>query len=104
MNYCLKKGLSRDKLILGIPFYGKTFTLQYANNSDIGAPIKGPGKGGYYTQRPGFLAYFEICDKDLDGGWKKFADSSGAPYVTNGDQWIGYDNAESVKQKVRRTS
>lgn len=64
------------------------------------APIKGFGKEGYYTQEQGFLAYFEICELLEDKSWKKETDDVGSPYIVKGDQWIGYDNRDSLATKV----
>ncbi|CAH0555523.1 unnamed protein product [Brassicogethes aeneus] len=100
VNFWLKKGLPRSKLVVGLPFYGRTFTLQNANDTDIGAPIRGPGREGFYTQHPGLLAYFEICDLIINEGWYKTNDESGAPYAVNGDQWVGFDDPESLERKV----
>lgn len=100
VKYWLKKGFPRTKLILGVPFYGRSFTLQRINATDLGSPIIGPGKEGFYTHRSGMLAYFEICDKILNEGWSKYVDDSGSPYIVNGDQWIGYDDTTSLEQKV----
>lgn len=75
--------------------------MQYANETSEGTPIKGPGREGFYTQTPGFLAYYEICDKLLNEGWHKASDESGSPYIAYGDQWVGYDDTDSIKQKVR---
>lgn len=86
---------------MGIPFFGRSFTLQYINETEIGSSIKGPGKEGFYTQTAGLLGYFEICDKILNEGWTRMADESGAPYIVNGDQWVGYDDAQSINKKVR---
>lgn len=85
---------------MGIPFFGRSFTLKYSNDSEIGAPVKGPGREGFYTRKPGFLAYFEICDMTVNEGWLRSEDSDGSPYIANGDQWVGYDDTESVKKKV----
>ncbi|KAJ8980546.1 hypothetical protein NQ317_001053 [Molorchus minor] len=100
VKFWLKKGLPRSKLVLGIPFFGRSFTLRYANESGIGSPIKGPGREGFYTQNPGLLAYFEICDMVLNDGWYRSADDSGSPYVVNGDQWIGFDDVDSIGKKI----
>ncbi|XP_066157317.1 probable chitinase 10 [Euwallacea fornicatus] len=100
VKFWIKNGLSSDKLILGIPFFGRSFTLQYPNNTGIGAPTKGPGREGYYTQRPGFLAYFEICDMAVNEGWYQGEDSDGSPYIVNGDQWVGYDDERSIRKKI----
>lgn len=102
VKFWLKKGLDKSKLVVGIPFFGRSFTLQYVNETDIGAPIKGPGREGFYTQQPGLLSYFEICDLVLNEGWHRDEDYSGSPYIVNGDQWIGYDDMSSIARKVNR--
>lgn len=53
-----------------------------------------------YTQHPGLLAYFEICDLVLSGGWKQYTDKYGFPYIVKDDQWVGYDDEQSIQQKV----
>lgn len=100
LKYWLKKGFPASKLILGVPFYGRSFTLEYANSTDEGSRIIGPGKEGFYTHTSGILAYFEICDKILNEGWSRYTDESGSPYVVNGDQWVGYDDVQSLTKKV----
>lgn len=85
---------------MGVPFYGRSFTLQHSNNAGIGSSIIGLGKEGFYTHTPGLLAYFEICDKILNEGWSKYADQSGSPYIVNGDQWVGYDDVDSLTKKM----
>lgn len=99
VKYWLKKGFPRYKLVLGLPFYGRSFTLRFFNESEIGSPVKGPGREGYYTQTPGLLGYFEVCERIGGGRWVK-RDESGVPYLIFGDQWIGYDDPESVELRV----
>lgn len=101
MKYWIEKGIPASKIVLGIPFFGRTFTLKYSNQTEVGAPVKGPGKEGFYTQHPGLLAYFEICDLMFNEDWKMYRDSFGFPYMVRGDQWIGFDDSQSIRQKVR---
>ena len=61
MEYYAKKGISREKLNMGIPLYGQSYTLKSKSNSKVNAPTKGPGRAGPYSLQPGFLTYFEIC-------------------------------------------
>ncbi|KAJ9583495.1 hypothetical protein L9F63_022158, partial [Diploptera punctata] len=100
VRYWLKKGMPRDKLIVGIPFYGRSFTLSNINLTLPSSPIRGFGKEGYYTQERGFLAYFEICDLLEDKSWRRETDDVGSPYIVKGDQWIGYDDKESISTKM----
>lgn len=96
----MKKGFPSTKLVLGVPFYGRSFTLEHTNTTNSGSSIIGPGKEGFYTRASGILAYFEICDKILNEGWTKLLDESNSPYIVNGDQWVGYDDVESITRKV----
>ena len=38
-----------DKMVLGMGSYGHTYTLTDPTNTDIGAPVSGPGNKGPYT-------------------------------------------------------
>lgn len=57
-----RKGASKEKLVVGLPTYGRTFTLSSSNITDIGAPSLKGGNPGPYTKETGFLSFFEICD------------------------------------------
>lgn len=60
MNYWKNNGAPAEKLLVGFPTYGNTFTLSNPANHGIGAPISGAGTPGKYTQEAGELAYFEV--------------------------------------------
>lgn len=65
------------------------------------AYVTGPGSEGYYTQNPGYLSYFEICDTINHYGLVRKTDSSGYPYVAYNNQWISYDDPDSISKKVK---
>jgi chitinase len=60
IKYWIQKGAPKDKLNLGIATYGRSFTLQKANNNGVGAPASGPGNPGAYTREAGYLGYNEV--------------------------------------------
>jgi chitinase len=60
VEYLLELGASPDKLVLGVPFFGRTFTLADRNLHEIGSPSNGTGLQGPYTREDGFLGYNEV--------------------------------------------
>ncbi|XP_036612276.1 chitinase-3-like protein 1 [Trichosurus vulpecula] len=99
VNYMLSKGAPASKLIMGIPTFGNSFTLS-SSDSEVGAAISGPGTAGVYTQQPGILAYYEVCEF-LPGAIVNRILEQKVPYATKGNQWVGYEDQESVRVKAQ---
>ncbi|XP_064646971.1 chitinase-3-like protein 1 [Lineus longissimus] len=94
-------GESATKLILGAPTYGRTFTMQSNTpTTGMGALASGPGSSGRYTGEGGFLAYYEVCDMLKNGGTRLYNSEHQAPYAIQGNQWVGYDDIDSMHNKV----
>ncbi|XP_012137363.2 chitotriosidase-1 [Megachile rotundata] len=98
--YWLSQGAPADKIILGIPAYGRSFTLSNPSNTDIGAPARGAGTAGPYTREAGMLGYNEICEYIKKGWIVRRSDADKTPYAFNSDQWVGYDDVISVRKKA----
>ncbi|CAN8029345.1 unnamed protein product, partial [Ixodes persulcatus] len=101
LQFWIDKGANVSKMVLGLPLYGRTFTLDDPKNTGYLAPATQPGHAGNYTMVDGLLGYNEICRLRRSGGWKESRDPNvGAPVIVKADQWIGYDDVESLKKKV----
>jgi hypothetical protein len=46
--------------MIGMPTYGRSFTLVDPTKFDIGAPASGGGSPGKYTGEAGFMSYYEV--------------------------------------------
>ncbi|XP_050394203.2 chitotriosidase-1 [Patella vulgata] len=96
-RYWVANGAPKEKLNIGMALYGRTFTLLDSANQQLGAPVTGPGEAGQYSREAGFLAYYEICKMD-----KQVYEipEQRVRYAVSGDQWIGYDDEQSIREKV----
>ena len=100
LRYWEQLGAPKEKLLMGAPFYGGSFTLKNPEDTDPGSESVGPGNAGTFTNEAGFLAYYEVCLAIEQGNYQKARDLSGNPYAYKGDQWIGYDDATSLTKKM----
>ncbi len=84
------RSIPNEKLVLGLPFYGKEF-----NATDI------------YKQHSGSvfdLKYYEVVNKISSGNWEYFWDGKArVPYLLNKERtkFITFDDTNSVKEKVK---
>ncbi|KAK2851710.1 hypothetical protein Q5P01_007986 [Channa striata] len=99
MQYWRNQGAPAQKLNLGLAAYGLAFTLSSAS-TDVGAPASGPGKEGRYTDSEGFWAYYETCLYTKGVPIHLIPDQK-VPYAVTGNQWVGFDNLDSLDTKVR---
>uniref|UniRef100_A0A0A9WN37 chitinase n=1 Tax=Lygus hesperus TaxID=30085 RepID=A0A0A9WN37_LYGHE len=101
IKYILAKGVPPNKVNMGIPLYGRSFTLENENENTLGSPATGQGKQGKATREDGQLAYNEICIKNVKEGWKVEHPNVTAmgPYAFKGNQWVAYDDEDSARRK-----
>nr|XP_034314167.1 acidic mammalian chitinase isoform X1 [Crassostrea gigas] len=101
-NYWHQKGAPRNKLIIGLGTYGRSFTLVDTSNHGVGAPASGAGAPGTYTREKGFLSYYEICEMRKNGGTTYRDPVAKVPYYVNPNTklWVGYDDKESIYAKL----
>lgn len=89
-----RAGVPSEKLVLGIPFYGRSWYMKSLDNRGINRGVDSVARGGGYTfvkdsiaTRPGFVRYWDEKAK--------------APYLFNAEtrQLVSYDDEESVQLK-----
>lgn len=105
VNYWLAKGAPANKLVLGMPMYGQTFTLSDRSRNHLNERSIGPGEAGKYTGVDGFMSYYEICELtgSESNGWRVIRDRQGrtGPYAFHNDQWVSYDDVDDVRRKAQ---
>ncbi|XP_078695717.1 chitotriosidase-1-like [Branchiostoma floridae x Branchiostoma belcheri] len=92
-------GAPAEKLNLGIALYGRSFTLS-SGDTGLRAPTSGGGTAAQYTQEAGYISYYEICSMLSAGATRVFDGEQKAPYAYTGNQWVGYDDEESIGHKI----
>lgn len=102
LNLLWRNDVPANKVNLGLGFYGRSYTLEDASCSMPGCPFESGGDKGKCTGESGILSYDEISAIYNTYNIDPVADDEAAVrYFAWGDnQWVSYDDAESIKQKV----
>jgi len=105
VNYFLDGGAPASKIVLGMPLYGRGFTLNNPADNGFYAPANQPIPAGPYTREAGILGFNEICEKGIDTTWNVVRDQYyQVPYAYQGNQWLGYDDKASLTNKAQYVS
>ncbi|XP_050334459.1 probable chitinase 2 isoform X1 [Bactrocera neohumeralis] len=109
IDYLLKMGAPPNKIVIGLPFYGRTFrTPRDGNAGDVtdGTAFQGP-----FTREDGFLGYNEICNilSNKTSGWTTTWDAKTSQMLARSErdvfsglvQVVTYDSARSIANKVK---
>lgn len=101
----INDGVPKYKLIPGIATYGRTFTLNNPANNGVNAKTKKDhplGYGANFTKTDGYMDYIETCRRVKHFNWKrKWVNYAATPYIYYEDQWISYDDVDSVDVKAK---
>ncbi|XP_035661479.1 chitinase-3-like protein 1 isoform X1 [Branchiostoma floridae] len=96
----ISDGAPPSKLVLGIPLYGRSFTLSSPSNTGVNAPITGRGPAQTYTREAGVMSYYEVCTMLNTGGTRVWNEQDKLLYAYKDNLWVGYDDETSVRAKV----
>ncbi|XP_017013040.2 chitinase-3-like protein 1 [Drosophila takahashii] len=98
VQWWLQSGLEPQRLVVGLPTYGHSFTLVNPLNQRIGAPASGYGKCGQL----GFTTLSETCEcaaRYFKPTYAYDAESC-SPYLSALQEWISYENRTSIACKA----
>ncbi|ALC49239.1 Cht11 [Drosophila busckii] len=98
VNWWLKNGLEPQRLVVGLPTFGHSYTLVSPFNSRVGAPARGIGKCG----EAGFTTLTATCEciKTFFAPNLYFDRQTCSPYLSAIMEWISYENAASISCKA----
>lgn len=102
VNYWIDGGANSIKLILGIPSYGRSYTLSSSSAHDVSDSTSGAGTAGQYVVTSGLLSFFEILYRTNRVGWSYEKDSGNATgyYAYLSDQWVSFEDTNTVRVKA----
>lgn len=108
INYLLKLGANPSKIVVGLPFYGRTFVTNLEGH--YGDASNDIGFQGPFTKENGFLGYNELCAmlSDKSQGWTAEWDGPTSQSIarqrntdTSETKVAVYDSTRSVANKIR---
>ncbi|KAL3535045.1 hypothetical protein ACH5RR_003506 [Cinchona calisaya] len=95
----IKAGILKSKLVMGLPLYGRTWTLKDRSVHGVGAPAIGVGPEG--DGGSGILLYYEVEDfNKKNNATVGFDVATMSTYSFAGTAWIGYDDPKSVAARI----
>lgn len=96
-----RNNIEPSKVVLGMGFYGRSFTLSDPSCSTPGCPFSGGGNPGQCTQTSGILSNSEIQDVIAQYDLTPILnEEAGIKYIVwDSDQWVSYDDEETLALK-----
>lgn len=98
VNYWHSQGLDKNKIVIGLPTYGHSFTLVNPFNAGLMSPSSGFGSVG----ANGFTTYTDICwvTKNNIYVTSVYDVETCSPYLYSGTEWISYEDERSLECKT----
>ncbi|KAL2880734.1 hypothetical protein SGCOL_003761 [Colletotrichum sp. CLE4] len=91
-----------SKIVFGVAWYGRGYTLSDASCNTLGCGFKGPSKPGKCTNNAGVMSLVEIQGLIKEKNLKpRLLEGAMMKELVFDDQWIGYDDEETVAMKEK---
>lgn len=101
MDLLWRNSIDPAKVVMGIGFYGRSFTLSDPSCTHAGCPFSSGGTPGACSASAGTLMYSEIQEIIANGATVTTDQAAGVKIVTwGGNQWVSYDDETTLKQKM----
>ncbi|KAH7116576.1 glycoside hydrolase superfamily [Dactylonectria estremocensis] len=95
-------GVDPGKIVFGVAWYGRGYTLSDPTCNTFGCGFAGPSKPGKCTNSAGVLSLVEIQQMIKSGEAKsRLVKEAAMKELVWEDQWVGYDDEETVEMKRR---
>ncbi|KAI3506086.1 hypothetical protein L1887_28442 [Cichorium endivia] len=92
----IRAGVPTQKIVMGLPLYGRTWSLADPQVNTVGARTIGTGPGS------GLLVYSEVINFNMENNATVVFDNKMVSYYSySGNSWISYDDVRSIELKVR---
>ncbi|RKK66490.1 hypothetical protein BFJ69_g15354 [Fusarium oxysporum] len=98
-----RNDISPSKVVMGLGFYGRAFTMASGSCKEPGCLFDGPANMGSCSREKGILLISEIDNEIKRRKLKpKLYKEEAIKVVTWGKQWVSYDDEETLQMKVDR--
>ncbi|KAF0324503.1 glycosyl hydrolase family 18 [Colletotrichum asianum] len=93
--------LDFSKIVFGVAWYGRGYTVSDTTCNTLGCGFKGPSKPGKCTNQAGVMSLTEIQDLIKEKGLKpRLLEGAMMKELTWDDQWIGYDDYYLTEEMI----
>ncbi|OJZ80610.1 glycoside hydrolase family 18 protein [Aspergillus luchuensis CBS 106.47] len=104
MDLLWRNDIPPSRVVMGLGFYGRSFTLNDTSCVTAGCPFSTVGKAGDCTNSAGTLSFSEIeaILKDPSRHATQTYDATSSVQIVtfDGNQWVSYDNWASFQAKL----